>query len=419
MRLLKLLFFGEIFVLPILLSAQTNKLQLSAEFRSRIILDHGYQSPQMKNHSTTFYSTQRTRFNTLFINTKIQTYLSIQDIRIWGDDDNFSSNGSYGNTQSLCLHQGWVKLTLMKSLSLKVGRQIFSYDDQRILSARNWNNYQVTYDAVLAEYKKNQHRVHLAFSYNANHKSDQTYPAKLFKTYSFIHYKHNADALSLSGIAVITGNTLTDTTEQVYYRATYGANMKYKNPQRNIRLSAYYQHKLNNHANPLSAFCVSAYAAHKITRKTILGIGYDLISGDNSSTSTNQQFDLLYGRRHGWYGYMDYFSTTPQQGLQDILARATYNTDKKTNISLHYHYFLLATHMHNNIHKKINKRLGQELDFHLKYKIQDATTLEFGYSLFSPTNTLKQLKTIHEEKIKTPHFCYIMCTIKPSIWIQH
>lgn len=142
MRLLKLLFFGEIFVLPILLSAQTNKLQLSAEFRSRIILDHGYQSPQMKNHSTTFYSTQRTRFNTLFINTKIQTYLSIQDIRIWGDDDNFSSNGSYGNTQSLCLHQGWVKLTLMKSLSLKVGRQIFSYDDQRILSARNWNNYQ-------------------------------------------------------------------------------------------------------------------------------------------------------------------------------------------------------------------------------------------------------------------------------------
>ena len=401
--------------MPILLSAQTNSLQLSAEFRSRIILDNGYKSPPTKNQNAILYTTQRTRFNTLFVHTKFQTYLSIQDVRIWGDDDNYNSNGHYGNTQSLSLHEGWIKLTLIKYWSLKLGRQVLSYDDQRILSARNWNNYQVTYDAALVEYKRNKHRVHLAFSYNAYHKSDQTYPPELFKAYHLIHYKHTADALSLSGITVISGNTLTDSTEHIYYRATYGVNTNYKNTQRRLRLSAYYQHNLNNHEKKRSAFCISAYAAHKITEKTILGIGYDLISGDDGSSSTNQQFDILYGRRHGWYGYMDYFSTTPQQGLQDILAKGSYTPGNKASISLHYHYFLLATHMHNSSPKK----LGQELDFQLKYKIQNVATLECGYSLFFTTNTLNQLKDLHKEKGKIPQFGYIMCTIKPSAWINY
>ena len=132
-----------------------------------ITIDNGYGTPQLKGESTPLYITQRTRLNAGFQKDKVESYISLQDVRLWGEDNNYKSSGVYGNTESLSLHQGWVKLNLNKMLSLKIGRQLFSYDDQRIISARNWNDYQVTYDALLAEIKASKHRLHIRItSYN-------------------------------------------------------------------------------------------------------------------------------------------------------------------------------------------------------------------------------------------------------------
>ncbi len=402
----------------VILSAQNDKFQISGELRPRILVDNGYKTPNTTGESSPVYTTQRTRLNALFNNEKLDVYISLQDVRFWGGENNYNASGVYGNTESISLHQAWAKLKIAELISLKIGRQIFSYDDQRILSKRNWNDYQVTYDAILTEYKIDKHRLHLGLSYNSDNKTVLSYPSVKFKTLDFLHYQYKLDKLTLSGIAVVTGNSLTDTTEQVFFKATYGTNAIYTTDKTNARLSAYYQHHINDKGGNISAFCISAYIERNIIEQLRFGLGIDYLSGndDNSASTTNNRFDILYGRRHGWYGYMDYFNATPQQGLQDYMAKLTYKPRDNFNIQLHGHYFMLTADMHDDLRadKKLSHNLGQELDLIMKWKFHKMANLEFGYSLYGTTNTLAMIKGVNNEDLKTPQFCYLMLTIKPS-----
>ncbi len=422
MQPLKITATSIIVFFTVLASAQNSQLEFGAEFRPRVIVDNGYSSPKTQGENTPVYTTQRTRLNAHFTVNNIESYISFQDVRLWGADNNYKSSGTYGDTESLGLHQGWVKMNLTQTFSLKVGRQIFSYDDQRVISARNWNDYQVTYDALLAEYKTENHRIHLGLTYNAESKNNILFPDDKFKSFDFIHYQFTKEKLNLSAIAVLTENTLNDTTEQVYFRGTYGLNINYKTARFKSRLSAYYQHNLNDNGGKISAYCLSAFIDYNIIDKLNLGIGLDYLSGnDNNSTSTvNHRFDILYGRRHSWYGYMDYFSTTPDQGLQDFMAKLSYKPKSQLNLELDYHYFRLARDMYKetNPSEKLSNKLGQEIDLKLNWKIQEALSLECGYSFYMTTNTLKQVKNVAGNKLMTPQFCYVALSVTPTYLFQ-
>ncbi len=409
-------------VFSISATAQTNNLEIGAELRPRSLVDNGYSIPKSTKTGTPVYTTQRTRLNAGFTNDKLETFISFQDVRLWGGDDNYKSSGSYGNTESLCLHQGWVKLWIGNRFSLKIGRQLFSYDDQRILSARNWNDYQVTYDALLLEYKTDKHIINLGLTYNAESKNNNLLSEDKYKTYDFIHYQFHSQNFRASSIAVITGKTISDTTETVALKGTYGSNLNYKSGKFNAHIAAYYQHNLNDLAGKNSAYCFSVYAEQKLIDKLSAGLGLDYLSGNDATTTsdTDHQFDILYGRRHSYYGYMDYFSTIPDQGLADYMTKLTYKPAKAINVQLHYHYFRLAADRYSSESpsETTNRNLGQELDLKIKSKIHQLATLELGYSIYGMTNTLKQVKGVDAETLKPPQFCYIMLSVTPSVLIN-
>mgnify|MGYP003835587229 CR=1 FL=1 len=411
---------GMLLLCSYLAMSQDKKIQIGAELRPRFLVDNGYKSPRTTNDDTPAYTTQRTRLSALFCNNRMDAFVSVQDVRIWGDDNNYKSSGVYGNTESICLHQAWAKLKINEALSLKVGRQLLSYDDQRIISKRNWNDYQVTYDALLFEYQRGKQQLHLGISYNAEDKNNVEYPCKKFKLFDFVHYRYQVNKITLSGIAVVTGNTLNDTTSQVFYRGTYGMSANYTDNCFNARLSTYYQHNINDKGGDVSAYCISVYAEQKIVEQLSFGVGLDYLSGNDetSTSSANKRFDILYGRRHGWYGYMDFFSTTPQQGLQDYMVKLTCRPKKNLNLQLHWHYFRLATDKYDlaNVTDKLNRNLGHEFDLKMKWKFHPLAVLECGYAVYSMTETLKQVKQVNGTDLKTPQFGYIMLTIKPSFW---
>ena len=410
---------------PILV-AQSSSLIIGGELRPRFILDNGYKTPKPSNEDPQMYTTQRTRLNVHFLNKNIESYISLQDIRVWGNDNNFKSSGVYGNTESTSLHQGWIKLILNKSISAKIGRQIFSYDDQRILSVRNWNDYQVTYNAILIELKDSTNQFNVGLSYNAETNTSTFYPETKFKLYDFIRYERQFNKLNLSIIGVLTGNTLTDSTKSIYLRGTYGTNLKYKSKYFNARTALYYQHHLNDIGPKTSAFCFSFFIQkHLFINRLSLGVGFDYLSGNDDINinadyaATQHQFDILYGRRHGWYGHMDYYSTTPMQGLQDYMVKLKYNPEETLSLSLDYHYFKLAEHKLDEHHPELclNKQLGQELDFKLTWQFHKEAQLRCGYSFYLMTETFKQIKNVEQYDLRFPQFTYFMLTVKPSILI--
>jgi hypothetical protein len=399
------------------------QLRLEAELRPRVLVDNGYSVPKPADDPTHAYVSQRTRLNALFSGEKLETYISVQDVRIWGDDDNYKASGMLGNTRSVSLHQAWFLVKPAEWLSLKVGRQLLSYDDQRILSSRGWNDYQVTYDAVLAVIGSGANRVDLGVSWNAQSSKYAILPPEKFKTLDFLHYARDMGTLKWSAIALVTGNSVSATTEETWYRSTLGTNLDYSGDRAQARGSFYYQHHLNKTGGQLSAFCFSVNAGIAVIPDRLSGsAGIDYISGQDDVKAgdeyreTGHAFDLLYGRRHSWYGYMDYFSTMPSQGLEDYMLQAKYNFSGSVDLAADYHFFRTAAGIVDPLHpgEVMERYLGSELDLTLNWKLSKEASLQAGYSFFLDTRTLEALKGVRGMPLKFPQFAYLMVTVKPS-----
>ena len=398
------------------LEAQEYKFHPGAEIRPRILWDGGYQSPHNDGSIQQVYISQRTRLNADFSSEKLKMYVSVQDVRIWGDDNSFKETGMLGNTESLMLHQGWFRVAFDQHWALKAGLQILAYDDQRILSSRNWNDYQVTYDALVLQSERNNSCIDLVISWNAQTAQDFNYSEKKFKTLDFIRYEKNWNDFTLAGISLVTGNTLNDSVEEMYLRGTWGLNFNYLINGFQIRSSGYFQHHINKVGGQVSAFCFSVYAGNTFLREKMLaGAGLDLVSGNEESTGTvNHRFDLLYGARHRYYGAMDYFSKMPDQGLEDFYLNCSFIPNGKLDLQACYHWFFLdkPKNIQTAGGKQQRQYLGGELDLQIKRKVQKAINLEAGYSFFSTTPLLKTIKGVESSDRLLPWFFYLMVEVK-------
>src|SRR5690606_14003184 len=98
----------------------------------------------------------------------------------------------------------WAQLYFNKQWNIKLGRQVFSYDDERILGDLDWNNAARKHDAVLVSYEKNKFTANLALAYNQNtEKITETFydnfSSQPYKGMEFLWMKYNFnDALSAS-----------------------------------------------------------------------------------------------------------------------------------------------------------------------------------------------------------------------------
>jgi hypothetical protein len=426
MKKLKLLLIIGILLTSTKLFSQ---FTIDGEFRPRVMIDNGYKTIKLETDPTLVYISQRSRINFGYKKDKIETYFSFQDVHYWGDDDTYSSTGVSGNTKSIVLHQAWFALKPTSDIMIKIGRQQFNYDDQRILSARNWNEYQVTYDALLFVYSKEKNKLDIAATWNTNGATDAFYPKTKMKLQDFIRYERSLGKINLSAIAIFDGYTkadsLTDTKNKVTDIAltgTYGANLLYKTNGFDFRFTGYYQNELNKISGKIRAYCLSVFAKKSLFQeKASVGIGLDLLSGNNDTITdatyknTQHKFNVFYGNRHSMLGYMDFYSSIPNQGVQDYMLKAEYKISKDLLLQGDYHWFFLAN---KGKLAKINKdlNLGSELDLTVQWKFMKDVTLQAGYSFYLVSDTFEKLKGANNQSTKFPQFAYLMITVKPTFF---
>ena len=417
--------FKRIILIPFLLWSLElfSQLTVDGEFRPRVIIDNGYKSLKTTESPALLYISQRSRVNVVFKTDKLETCFSVQDVHVWGDDNNYSSSGMLGNTAGINLYQAWFMIKPTSEISVKTGRQSFVYDDQRILAARNWNDYQVTYDAVLFSWNHAKNKLDVAASWNASGATDAFYTKAKMKTIDFIRYEKGFDKFKLSGIAIMSGSTKADTLTDIALTGTFGTNMVYEVPGFDARLTAYYQTALNDVNGKISAYCLSVFTRKKFfDEKASLGIGLDILSG-NDETRTNDgyktvqhKFNVLYGTRHSLLGYMDYYNSIPNPGVQDYMLKGEYKFTSALAMQLDYHYFLAANKGLDSENTDKLADLGSEFDFTLQWKIMKEATLQAGYSFYLTTSAFEQWKGVSGQDIKFPQFAYLMVTVKPAFF---
>jgi hypothetical protein len=414
---------------------------LSGQLRTRSEYRDGQGAPLSKGEGLAFFTSQRTRLNFKYNMYRLKFGVSLQDVRVWGQDVSTINRTTTANNNGLMLHEAWAEILLTdttlkkKALSLKIGRQELVYDDQRLLGNLDWLQQGRRHDAAVLKFETKSWMIHLAGAYNQNKElasgtiynstpsgnyTSSTNGGVMYKSMQFLYAGRKLHSGKASFIFLSDQFSKPDTNvgkpfkNTVWTRATTGfyLNNTFLNKLA-LDASVYYQFGKTPTGQNLSAALFSGSVQYILNSKIILGPGVDYTTGRNSGNNSHA-FDPLYGTPHKFWGSMDYFyvaSPFGKGGLTDYYLKASYNPCDKFNALVGLHQFSNAT----KIGDYDTKSFGQELDLVGSYHLTKQITLEGGYSHYWTTDLLcsSSVKNVNNPK-PGANWGYLMINIQPD-----
>lgn len=401
------------------------EVKISGELRPRYEMRHGFGNLMPDDEDAANFVSQRTRINAWFANNNYRFYLSLQDVRVWGDVPQLNKSDIYGPS----VHEAWGELLLSEAWSVKAGRQEIIYDDSRIFGNVGWAQQARSHDAAIIKFAPNaNHRLDVGLAYNAagesNIKTD--YNIKNYKTMQYAWYHGNFGKVGVSFLALNSGyacHAIQDSVvvEKIAYSFTLGPRISYKSGKFSANTAFYYQTGKNSAYRSLSAMYFAIDAGYQIQQELSVGLGMEYLSGtatkDRASGEDDKSFTPLFGTNHKFNGWMDYFyvgNHGENVGLVDIYATINYKKDK-WSLTLMPHYFNTAATLSaivNNQWKDYDSYLGTEIDFSAAYAFSPEVTLEAGYSHLFASESMQVLKNSGNYE-NAQNWAWLMLTVKP------
>src|SRR4030095_29448 len=130
----------------------------------------------------------------------------------------------------MVLHEAYGQVQFSDETMVRVGRQEFVYDDERLIGNSNWAQQARSFDAALFKYNHNGWSVDAAGAFNQQKENLFTtdYTLNSFKVLGFLHAGRSVENKYKGYMVFITdGFQGTDTTRELFMRYTYGANGEY------------------------------------------------------------------------------------------------------------------------------------------------------------------------------------------------
>ena len=403
--------------LSIINASAQDAFKIAAQYRVRPEMRHGYKTLSADTSGAAFFIAQRARLIFDYKKENLKAYISTQDVRTWGDEEQLK------NIPGLSVNELWIELFFKNNFSLKMGRQELVYDDQRLLGNADWNNATRSHDALLLKYTNKEKKInwHIGGAFNQNGEPlfETSYTLNNYKFFAFTWLKKEFTKSSVSATAIVNGlNSVSTASKSVKASFTFGPLYSYQDKNFKAILGGYYQTGKTESNLLLSAYMLNSYA--ELHNKIFFGGGgVDYLSGnsDKTSLSHSQSFSTLYATNHKFYGYMDYFinipSDTKQRGLIDPYLRIGVTAVKNFKATLDIHHFYLANE-NNYAVNKIQKSLGTEFDFLTEYQPSSLINLQAGYSMMFATKNMELIKGGNSNNYNG--WAFIMLKVSPTFF---
>ena len=389
---------------------------------------HGYGKLIEENQDAAAFIAQRARINVQYELEKFKFYVSIQDVRTWGNTPQVKANDNF-----LSLHEAWAETFLSDNFSIKLGRQELNYDNFRFLGNLDWALQGRAHDFALLKYEKGTTKLHAGAGYNQDNQSlsgNFFSTPNQYKVAHFLRYENFSEKFNFSVLFWNNGLQYSklDTNEEVintgiYYRQSLGfPTLKYQ--LGNTTLAGFYYHQFGKdlQGRKVNAFDASAQISQSIPLDSENGknlkftLGIELLSGTDpgGNIGENNSFSPLYGTNHAHNGYMDTFYVGGRHensvGLRDIFLRTRYNLNQKLFVSLTNHAFNSFTPYsgYDDFH------LGYETDLALGFILNRSVSLQAGYSQFFQDNNLVNLQNV-QNPAGTQNWAYLMLMYRPTM----
>ena len=178
---------------------------------------------------------------------------------------------------------------------------------------------------------------------------------------------------------------------------------------------------------------VGVYGSYQVVKPLNLLVGYDYLSGNdysdvNGLRTKTTSFSTLYGTNHGFYGYMDLFtsqlSVGNNAGLTDLYLKANLKFSEKVSLEGTFRNFGLAKGYITNsialppgaVYTEVSKGLGSEVDMMLLFKPVKSLEINGAYCFYMPTSTMESISGLKTGTSEWAQYAYIMLTFKPTFF---
>lgn len=334
--------------------------------------------------STAIYerSFLRVRFGAqLNVGEDSRAYIQFQDSRNMG-----TNSAGLSNDSNLGVHQAYIKVSdlFRDGFTLQIGRFAAPFGRQRLLGAVGWHNVGRTFDGIRGNFKTADYKVDV-FTLKIDDRSFGSPPTQkdwaLYGAYGFFMQNqlhlfalHDWDQDQVNG-------------EDVLKRTTFGTFFKHVTESGvKLEFDAAIQRGTQD-VRDIDGYMVAGDASYgfEASYKPVVGVGFDITSGDDGSDSTKvKSFNNLYYTGHKFRGFMDYFLAPTQAGLSDIIVRGSIKPTPASFLKIDIHFFQTMEDLTNALGNSY-KKLGQEIDITGKYNWQEGITFQGGFSTFIAT----------------------------------
>lgn len=417
MKALKII--GLSFIAMISLGTYAQELDANLQFRPRYEYRNGFKSPMSNGDDATSFVSQRSRLNLNFKQEKLKAKLTLQNIRSWGD----VSTTATADKNGVAVFEAWAQYDFSTNWSARFGRQVISYDNQRILGEIDWIQQGQSHDAALFSFHPKNHQLDLGFAMNANAENlvaPKTPYTTNYKSMQYAWYHTQFGKISSSFLLLNTGYEFEKSVGnlEVDYKQTFGTYLVFKDKKWDTNLGLYGQTG-KSFNNNVSAWYAGANLGYALTDAFKASLGYEFLSGkDQDNTSlTVKSFSPIFGTNHAFNGFMDYFYVGNHQnsvGLQDAYLKLNYSL-KKWQFTLTPHVFNAPNTVLNASNEKMDSYLGTEIDFTLGYAVQKDIMVSAGYSQMFASATLERLKNI-TDAANTNNWAWLMISFQPKLF---
>ncbi|MCB0448938.1 MAG: alginate export family protein [Confluentibacter sp.] len=395
------------------------QFSLDGEFRPRAEYRNGFGSIIPDAADAGFGISTRARLNAGYTTETYKFYLSLQDVMVWGENRQILP---YDQNNSFAIFEAWADVNLGSGFSTKLGRQVISYDDQRIFGGLDWAQQGRNHDAALLQYKKDKFMLDLGLAFSQDY-SDPTgfrsigtgYNTTGFFTYKTMQYIYLKQAWeSLSGSLLLLNNgfqkfeTDTVTPDGVNSLQTLGTHLDYKKDSFGVAANAYLQ--MGDQVK--SAYLLGLDVTYKASQKVGLGAGFEIISGNDTSTAKSEAFFPLFGTNHKFNGFMDYFyvgNHVNNIGLFDVHVSANFTLSETSSLAV--------TALNFSGQKELpsgEKSLATEVDLVYSKKFK-GYNLALGYSQLFAADGMYELKGVSKNNASnTQNWAWAMLVLKPK-----
>lgn len=398
------------------------QFKLSAEIRPRTEFRNGFKTPTSDGFEPAFFVEQRSRIYFDYTQPKYKLKLALQDVRYWGEVPQIFK-ADVGNS---FLSEAWGELMLTEKVSLKAGRQIISYDNQRFLGGLEWAQQGRRHDALLFKIEDPTAKSKLHFGFAFNTDDDIAEPAFLqrdganyyslggqYKTLQYAWFHKDLDGAAFSLLALNAGSQNADST--VSNKQTLGFIGSKKVGKVKLATDLYYQMgKIST--SEVSALLVGINATFK-TKATPITLGYEFVSGqdDDGTSGKITSFSPDYGTNHAFNGLMDYFYVGPANGnvgVQDFYIKTKFKLGKGS-LMVQGHEFLTGSKQIKESGETLNSVMGTEIDLVYAQKIGSDISFNIGFSQLFASNTML---AIRPGNLKSNNWAWAQITFKPTLF---